>query len=49
MRLWKVADGKPIGPPLQHVERVNAVAFRPDGKTALTGSRDRAAQLWKLR
>ena len=27
-------------------ERVSAVAFSPDGKTVLTGSRDNTARLW---
>ena len=45
-RLWNAADGKPIGPPLQHQDEVRAVAFSPDGKTVLTGSHDKTAWLW---
>src|SRR5882762_9248504 len=36
---------RPQGP-LQHQELVRAVAFSPDGKTALTGSQDQTARLW---
>jgi WD40 repeat protein len=32
---------RPVGP-----LRVPAVAFRPDGKTVLTGSSDKTARLW---
>jgi len=45
-RLWDVATGRPIGPPLEHRDWVFAVAFSPDGKTVLTGSRDMTARLW---
>jgi eukaryotic-like serine/threonine-protein kinase len=31
---------------MEHSGAVNAVAFSPDGKTILTGSRDRTARLW---
>ena len=43
-RLWNVATGKPIGPPLDH-PAVNAVAYSPDGKTAVTGGSG-GARLW---
>src|SRR5262249_49147136 len=33
-------------PILQHEGKVLAVAFRPDGKTVLTGSEDNTARLW---
>jgi WD40 repeat protein len=33
-------------PPLLHQGAVNAVAFSPDGKIVLTGSRDGKALLW---
>ncbi len=32
---------------LSHKDAVNAVAFSPDGKTVLTGSGDKSAQLWE--
>jgi WD40 repeat protein len=32
---------------LQHQAEVQAVAFSPDGKTMLTGSRDNTARLWE--
>ncbi len=31
-----------------HTDRVNSVAFSPDGKSALTGSSDNTARLWEL-
>ena len=45
-RLWCVADGSPIGPPLAHRGPVVAVAFNPDGRSILTGSQDHTARLW---
>ncbi len=35
-RLWNVATGQPLSPPLQHTNPVVAVAFSLDGKTILT-------------
>jgi tetratricopeptide (TPR) repeat protein len=45
-RLWDVATGKPIGPPLLHWTAVGSVTFSPDGQTLLTGSFDKTARLW---
>jgi WD40 repeat protein/serine/threonine protein kinase len=45
-RLWDAATGKAFGLPLRHESVVRAIAFSPDGKTILTGSRDRVARLW---
>jgi hypothetical protein len=45
-RLWDTATARPIGPPLQHDDAVESVAFSPTGKTILTGSRDKTARLW---
>ena len=52
-RLWDAATARPLGktsgfPPLVHQGPVYAVAFSPDGKTALTGSDDKTARLWNL-
>jgi tetratricopeptide (TPR) repeat protein len=45
-RLWDAATGKLLGSPLQHQQTVMAVAFGPDGQTAVTGSVDGTARLW---
>jgi WD40 repeat protein/serine/threonine protein kinase len=49
--VWDPATGKPIGAPLAHPARVNAVAVSPDGRTLVTatgdpGSSTGAAWLW---
>ena len=45
-RLWDAQTGTPIGTPHGHGGSVWAVAFSPDGHTALTGSDDGSARLW---
>ena len=45
-RLWDLATGQPIGPPIQHPDRVTAIAYRPDGKVFATGCKDGTARLW---
>jgi WD40 repeat protein/tRNA A-37 threonylcarbamoyl transferase component Bud32 len=45
-RLWDVATGKPVGPPLRHDGAVTLAIFSPDGKSILTGSGDHTARLW---
>lgn len=37
-----------ISSPVLHDDSVTAVAFSPDGKTVITGSKDKTARLWKL-
>ena len=44
-RLWSTATGRPVGPPMPHPARVNAVAFSPDGRTLLTSCL-KEARLW---
>jgi WD40 repeat protein/tRNA A-37 threonylcarbamoyl transferase component Bud32 len=44
-RLWSVATGQPLRPPLKHRAHVRAVAFSPDGQAVLTGSL-LEARLW---
>jgi WD40 repeat protein len=52
MRVWRLADGTPVGEPLEgHDNRVNAVAAGalPDGTPVIiSGSRDRTVRVWRL-
>jgi WD40 repeat protein/serine/threonine protein kinase len=45
-KLYDVATGRPVCPPLVHPDTVFAVAFSPDGRTVLTGCADGQARLW---
>ncbi len=45
-RLWDVKSRTLRTAPLLHQAWIWAVAFSPDGKAVLTGSRDRTARLW---
>src|SRR5262249_47527348 len=47
-RVWDLDTGEPKGPAFLHRGVVGAVAFSPDGRTALTGSHDKTAQLWDV-
>ena len=47
LRLWNVATGQPIGPPLVgHTGPVMAVAFSPDGRRIVSGSLDDTIRIW---
>lgn len=46
-QLWALATGEAVGPPLEHDDAVRAVAFSPDGRTALTAS-GREVRLWDV-
>jgi WD40 repeat protein/serine/threonine protein kinase/tetratricopeptide (TPR) repeat protein len=43
---WDLDAGRPIEPPLGHQGSVRMVTFSPDGKSLLTASADRTAQIW---
>jgi WD40 repeat protein/tetratricopeptide (TPR) repeat protein len=46
-RLWDVATGRPLGPPLKHPVELSSVAFSPDGRMIVTGTFDgNAARRW---
>jgi WD40 repeat protein len=51
-RAQDAADGQgkptPLSQPLRHGATILAVAFSPDGKLLLTGSRDQTARLWDV-
>ncbi|KAF9061407.1 WD40-repeat-containing domain protein [Rhodocollybia butyracea] len=47
VRIWNAEAGKAEGNPLQgHTRSVNSVAFSPDGKKIVSGSRDRSVRMW---
>ncbi|HEX9801835.1 MAG TPA: caspase family protein, partial [Gammaproteobacteria bacterium] len=46
-RLWEVATGQVVQVLPGHTDYVSAVAFSPDGRFVLTGSRDHSARLWE--
>ncbi len=48
-QLWDVATCQPIGEPMVHPSKIEAVAFSPDNKTILTTSYPKSAQLWDAR
>ena len=48
MRLWDVTTGALIRIFKGHANRVEAVAFSPDGKRILSGSLDRSLKLWSI-
>jgi WD40 repeat protein/tRNA A-37 threonylcarbamoyl transferase component Bud32 len=49
IRLWRVASGEPLDPPLKgHSASVYGVNFSPDGETLVSGSGDRTVRLWEV-
>jgi len=46
-RIWQLLNGRPIGDPMRHEDRIVSIHFSPDGTTVLTGSADNTARLWQ--
>ena len=49
-RLWDVATGQPLSPPLLHEDWILGAAFSPDGKLVATGagSGEARARIWEV-
>jgi WD40 repeat protein/tetratricopeptide (TPR) repeat protein len=48
VRLWDLATSDSIGSPMRHRSVVVNASFSPDGRLALTASREGPAQLWEI-
>jgi WD40 repeat protein len=48
MKLWEVSSGREVRTFQGHTEAVDSVAFSPDGRYALSGSRDQTVKLWDV-
>ena len=48
IRLWNVRDGTYNRSLWGHLEEVNAVAFSPDGKSLVSGGREKKVWLWNV-
>ncbi len=47
-RLWDVASGVLVAPPLRHEGAVLSVAFSADGSRLITGAKDGTARVWSV-
>jgi WD40 repeat protein len=45
-RVYDVATGKALSPPLKHDDWVNSAAYSPDGRRVVTASHDTTARVW---
>ena len=46
--MWEVSTGREIRTLSGHSSSVNAVAIAPDGKVAISGSRDNTLKVWEV-
>jgi len=49
VQLWRVADGTLLRTLKGHTDEVTGVAFTPDGRLLVSGSKDGTIRLWGVR
>ncbi|WP_322727221.1 hypothetical protein [Nostoc sp. ChiQUE01b] len=47
IKLWHISTGQQLYTLGNHSDWVNSVAFSPDGKTLVSGSRDMTIKVWR--
>src|SRR5215468_10813188 len=45
LKIWDMTTGAPVGEPVQHEYRLNALAFSPDGRRVVTAS-EGSVRVW---
>ncbi|HEV3003985.1 MAG TPA: protein kinase [Pirellulales bacterium] len=48
VRIWNVATGEALTPPLEHGENLHGVVFSPDGSLLATACFDNQARIWQV-
>jgi WD40 repeat protein len=48
IRLWEVPTGRPLARWEAHDANITVLAFRPDGRTLVSGAADGMLKLWDL-
>jgi len=48
LRVWDVATGRQMTPPLEHLSKVRSVRFDDRGRRLLTASSDSTVRIWHL-
>jgi serine/threonine protein kinase/WD40 repeat protein len=46
VRIWDIATGEPLGPPIEHDAEVSFFALSPDGRTVATATKEGATRWW---
>lgn len=46
VRVWDTVDGRAVGVPILHRDRIQSARLSPDGQWIVTASRDRTVRLW---